>query len=134
MAYFGFVDTVMVQQAFEEGRAGSGHEPGDAIPAFMLRRITPVQAGEALARGIERRRPRVIEPRWWTVGSVLRGIVNPAIDYLATRAPRVQDALRDADAAGSGPPPEQPIEEVVKEEPTNQTGPLPSAPLYEQSI
>ncbi len=117
VAYFGFVDTVMVQQAFEQGRARSGREPGDDLPAFMLRRITPREAGEALARGIERRQPRVIAPRWWAIGSVLRGLLGPPMDYLATRAPRVRNALSDSEAgaaraAGST---ERSNEEVPKE-------------------
>lgn len=105
VAYFGFVDTVMVQQAFEQGRARSGREPGDGIPAFMLRRITPAQAGEALARGIEQRRPRVIAPRWWTVGSILRGVLGPPLDYLAAHSSKLQEGLRgiEAAAAGDGP-------------------------------
>jgi NAD(P)-dependent dehydrogenase (short-subunit alcohol dehydrogenase family) len=98
VAYFGFVDTVMVQQAFEAGRARSGRDAGELLPAFLLKRITPEQAGEALARGIERRRARVIEPRWWAVGSVLRGLINPALDRLSTLSPQVRDSLKDAEA------------------------------------
>jgi hypothetical protein len=32
------------------------------------------------------------------VGSVLRGVINPALDYLATKSPQLQTELRDADA------------------------------------
>ena len=134
VAYFGFVDTEMVRQAFEQGRAVSGREPGDTLPAFMLKRITPRQAGEALARGIERRRPRVIAPRWWAVGSVLRGIVNPAMDYLATRTPRVQETLRDADGragSGVGVSSGPATEEVLKEEEATEAGSLPSSALHD---
>ncbi len=31
-----------------------------------------------MAQAIERRRPRVIAPRWWAVASVLRGVLGPA--------------------------------------------------------
>ncbi len=68
----------------------------------MLKRITPAQAGEALARGIERRAPRVIAPRWWAIGSVLRGVLGPPMDYLATRAPRIRQALSDSEAGAAG--------------------------------
>jgi NAD(P)-dependent dehydrogenase (short-subunit alcohol dehydrogenase family) len=156
VAYFGFVDTEMVRQAFEQSRA-RGREPGDALPDWMLRQITPRQAGEALVSGIERRRPRVIAPRWWAVGSVLRGLVNPVMDYLATRAPRVQETLREADSGGlpeaepgglpeappgglpEAPPgglPEAPpggAEESTKEEEPAGEGSLPSAALHEES-
>jgi NAD(P)-dependent dehydrogenase (short-subunit alcohol dehydrogenase family) len=114
VAYFGFVDTEMVRQAFEEGRARTGREPGDDLPAFMLKRITPRQAGEALAQGIERRKPRVIAPRWWTIGSVLRGVLGPPMDHLATRAPRIRQALTDSEV-GAGQAVPGPGEEVSKE-------------------
>jgi NAD(P)-dependent dehydrogenase (short-subunit alcohol dehydrogenase family) len=117
VAYFGFVDTEMVRQAFEQGRERTGRDPGDDLPAFMLKRITPRQAGEALARGIERRRPRVIAPRWWTVGSVLRGVLAPPMDSLAARAPRIQRTLNDAEAGATATPDgaQGPAEEVAKE-------------------
>jgi len=114
VAYFGFVDTEMVRQAFEQGQARTGRDPGEDLPGFMLRRITPGQAGEALARGIERRQPRVIAPRWWTIGSVLRGVLAPSMDYLATRDPRVRRAL-SASEAGPPPTPQGSGEEVAKE-------------------
>lgn len=101
VAYFGFVDTEMVRQAFEQGRTRTGRDPGEDLPAFMLKRITPRQAGEALARGIERRQPRVIAPRWWTIGWVLRGLLAAPMDYLATRAPRIQRALSDSEAGAT---------------------------------
>ena len=101
VAYFGFVDTVMVQDAFEQRRRTTGREDEDLAPAFVLKRITPQQAGEALARAIERRQPRLIAPRWWAVASVLRGVLNPALDYATTHTAKIQSALREADS----PPP-----------------------------
>lgn len=126
VAYFGFVDTQMVRDAFEQSRA-RGREPGDALPAFMLRQITPQQAAEALVSGIERRRARVIAPRWWAVGSVLRGAMNPVLDYLATRTPQVQETLREADSEVSQTPPGKANEEVTKEGESTGAGSLPSA-------
>ena len=49
-----------------------------------------------------RRRARVIAPRYWTTLSVLRGVVNPAFDLLTSKQRRVQDAIRDAEAAAAG--------------------------------
>ena len=104
VGYFGFVDTKMVQDAFEVTRRRTGRDAGENLPAFMLKRITPRQAGEALAQGIERRRPRVIAPRWWAIGSALRGVLGPATDYLGTRVPQIRDSVRDAEAAGPSVP------------------------------
>jgi NAD(P)-dependent dehydrogenase (short-subunit alcohol dehydrogenase family) len=97
VAYFGFVDTQLVRDAFEQIRRRSGREPSDVLPGWMIRPITPGQAAEALVRGIERRRPRVLAPRWWAVLSTLRGILNPVMDYLSTRQTRIQASLRDAE-------------------------------------
>lgn len=70
VAHFGFVDTVMVQEGFDEDPQGA--ELLDVLPAFMTRRLTPVQAAEALVAGIEKRAPRVIAPSWWRVPYFLR--------------------------------------------------------------
>jgi NAD(P)-dependent dehydrogenase (short-subunit alcohol dehydrogenase family) len=102
VAYFGFVDTKMVQDGLERRRAVAG-EDEELLPAFLRRMITPQQAGEAVAGAIERRRPRVIAPRWWAALSTLRGVVNPALDFGAAHAPKVQDLLRQAETAARGP-------------------------------
>src|SRR5437763_5961753 len=48
VACFGFVDTQLVRDAFDQIRARSGREPGDVLPAWMMRPIAPAQAAEAL--------------------------------------------------------------------------------------
>jgi short-subunit dehydrogenase len=96
VAYFGFVDTYMVRHGFDDDPLGSEMEQG-LIPAFIRRRITPEQAGEAVVKGIERRKPRVIAPKYWAAMSVLRGIINPGFDFATARHPQVQALLRKAD-------------------------------------
>jgi NAD(P)-dependent dehydrogenase (short-subunit alcohol dehydrogenase family) len=100
VAYFGFVDTEMVRQGFEQRQRLRGTDD-EMLPEFMRRRITPDQAGEAVAVAIERRRARVMAPRWWAVGSVLRGALNPILDYAGSRSSRVHDELRQAEAESS---------------------------------
>jgi len=79
VAYFGWVDTRMVQDAFEanEGRMETLNEN---LPDFMRRRIPPDEAAAAVVRGIERRAPRIFAPKWWRYVSALRGIFNPLLD------------------------------------------------------
>jgi NAD(P)-dependent dehydrogenase (short-subunit alcohol dehydrogenase family) len=108
VAYFGFIDTRMVQDAFADPVARRIEE---SQPKFMLRRLPPSAAGEAIVTGIERRAPRIIAPKWWGVWSVLRGILNPLFDARAERDARLQEAVRAGDAAersqvkqGSAPP------------------------------
>jgi NAD(P)-dependent dehydrogenase (short-subunit alcohol dehydrogenase family) len=97
VAYFGFVDTKMVQDVMD--REGRPTNLEDMTPEFIRRRITPAQAGEAVAEAVLRRRARVIAPRFWTTMSVLRGVVNPAFDLVSARQQRVQDAIREAEIA-----------------------------------
>ena len=84
----------------------TGHDE-ELLPAFLMKRIAPAQAGEALARGIERRAPRVIAPRWWAAVSALRGLLNPLLDGAGTRSPRVQEALRETEQGAAARPGKQ---------------------------
>ena len=93
VAYFGFVDTEMVRRGLEQRQLQGGGDE-EALPAFLRRRITPEQAGEAVAAAIERRRARVMAPRWWTGPSALRGLLNPVFDYAGERSTRLQDEVR----------------------------------------
>lgn len=98
VAYFGFVDTEMVRQGFEQRRELTGEDDG-LLPEFLRKPITPQQAGVAVAQAIEQRRARVIAPRWWTVVSILRGLLGPAMDAAGRRSPRLRTVLRDTEGA-----------------------------------
>jgi NAD(P)-dependent dehydrogenase (short-subunit alcohol dehydrogenase family) len=102
VAYFGFVDTKMVQDIMDQQDPVADTQ--DLFPEFIRRRITPAQAGEAVAEGVLRRRARVIAPRYWTALSVLRGVVNPAFDFVTARQRRVQDVIRDTETAAAAAP------------------------------
>lgn len=94
VAYFGFVDTAMVQEGF----ASSVAQRFEAtFPSFLRRRLTAAQAGKAVADGIEDRAPRIIAPKRWTIYSVLRGLLNPLLDRRTERNATIQGILRDAD-------------------------------------
>jgi len=95
VAYFGWVDTRMVQEAFAQPTANRLEE---LLPNFMLKRITPAEAGAVVVKGIEERAPRIFAPRWWRYLSALRGLVNPLLDRRSERDPRVAAAIREADA------------------------------------
>jgi NAD(P)-dependent dehydrogenase (short-subunit alcohol dehydrogenase family) len=94
VAYFGFIDTQMVRDAFDD-RAAQGIQ--ELFPKFVARRIGPAEAGTAIVDGIERRVPRIIRPRWWRAWSVLRGVVNPLLDGRVERDQRFQDVIREAE-------------------------------------
>jgi NAD(P)-dependent dehydrogenase (short-subunit alcohol dehydrogenase family) len=108
VAYFGFIDTKMVQDSFADPIA---HRLEELQPKFMLKRLPPSAAGQAIVDGIERRAPRIVAPKWWRAWSVLRGIINPLFDQRMERDVRLQELVRDGDRdersqlrLGSAPP------------------------------
>jgi NAD(P)-dependent dehydrogenase (short-subunit alcohol dehydrogenase family) len=96
VAYFGFIDTEMVHQAIDADPLADRLMA--ASPKVLRKRLPPSAAGAAIVRGIERRQPRIIRPRRWTVLSVLRGIVNPLIDAHMERDEETQAITRELDA------------------------------------
>jgi NAD(P)-dependent dehydrogenase (short-subunit alcohol dehydrogenase family) len=99
VAYFGWVDTQLVQNAFDQPDSGRLNE---FTPDWLLKRITPAEAGAGLLRGIEARAPRIFVPKWWRYVSALRGVVNPLLDRRMERDERMAALLRDLDAKALG--------------------------------
>lgn len=98
VAYFGFIDTEMVHKAIDADPLADVLM--DQTPKPLLKRLPPSAAGEAIARGIERRSPRIVRPRRWAVLSILRGILNPLTDKRNERNAGMQDIVRRLDARG----------------------------------
>jgi NAD(P)-dependent dehydrogenase (short-subunit alcohol dehydrogenase family) len=95
VAYFGWVDTKLVQDAFAQEDSSRIR---DLSPDFLLKRITPDEAGAALVRGIEERAPRVFAPKWWRYVSALRGLINPLLDRRMEKDAKTAALIRDIDA------------------------------------
>jgi NAD(P)-dependent dehydrogenase (short-subunit alcohol dehydrogenase family) len=95
VAYFGWVDTKLVQDAFDQE---DSDRIRDLSPDFLLKRITPDEAAAGLVRGIEERAPRVFVPKWWRYISALRGIVNPLLDRRMEKDAKTAALIRDLDA------------------------------------
>jgi NAD(P)-dependent dehydrogenase (short-subunit alcohol dehydrogenase family) len=94
VAYFGWVDTKLVQDAFE----ANGDRMQQNLPEFLKKRITPAQAGDAVVRGIEERAPRIFAPKWWRYVSALRGILNPLLDRRFERDAAMTATIREIEA------------------------------------
>ena len=88
VCYFGFIDTEMVHRALDADPLAE--ELKATLPGPLRKRLTPDQAGEAVARGIERRAPRVIVPAVWRVMFALRGILGPVLDRYMERNAELQ--------------------------------------------
>jgi NAD(P)-dependent dehydrogenase (short-subunit alcohol dehydrogenase family) len=94
VAYFGWVDTKLVQDAV----AANGDRMQEELPEFLRKRITPAQAGAAVVRGIEERAPRIFAPKWWRYVSALRGLINPLLDRRLDSDARVTATIREVEA------------------------------------
>jgi len=94
VAYFGWVDTRMVQDAFDRE---DSVRVSELSPEWLLKRITPEEAGAGLVRGIENRAPRIFVPKWWRYFSTFRGLINPLIDRRLEKDPKFRTLMRDLD-------------------------------------
>jgi NAD(P)-dependent dehydrogenase (short-subunit alcohol dehydrogenase family) len=103
VAHFGFINTKMVQNAFEDEAVRSSAE--QRFPRLMLRRLSPSYAAAAVVDGIERRAPRVIVPPWWRAWFTLRGVINPLLDRVAVRDETSTPTTAQPCAAASTAPP-----------------------------
>jgi NAD(P)-dependent dehydrogenase (short-subunit alcohol dehydrogenase family) len=95
VAYFGWVDTKLVQDAAEQELF---HRMQQRVPRFMRGRIQPSEAAAAVVDGIEERAPRVFAPRWWRYVSALRGLVNPLLDRAMERDTHTTAIIREIEA------------------------------------
>lgn len=95
VAYYGWVDTRLVQDGFDRKHSDRLQENA---PAWLFKRITPDEAGAATVRGIEERAPRVFAPKWWRYVSAFRGLVNPILDHRFDRDPQMFETIRAVEA------------------------------------
>ena len=100
-AYFGFIDTDMVRDAYDH--PASQRARRDA-PQWAARPIPVGEAGAAIVRGVEGRRARVWAPRW--VGAVLglRGVLMPLLERRQQRNAGSAEVLDLAAAQPVGVP------------------------------
>jgi NAD(P)-dependent dehydrogenase (short-subunit alcohol dehydrogenase family) len=103
VAYFGLVDTRLLQDALDRPHSGSLDEK--LLSGRLAKRIPPSEAGAAVVRGIEQRAPRIFAPKWWRYVSALRGLINPLLDRRFERDAAIVEMVRevevDADEQGA---------------------------------
>lgn len=100
VAYFGFIDTAMVQDLTADPLA---NRLAQQFPGFLQKRLHPSDAGAAIVDGIQRRAPRVIAPKRWAAYSAVRGLINPILDRVVETSGSFQAILRDADSTQPRP-------------------------------
>ena len=97
VAYYGWVDTKLVQDGFDRKHSGRLQE---IAPTACSSGSTPTRPGRRPVRGIEERAPRTFVPKWWRYVSALRGIINPLLDRRIERDAQTAALIRDLDAKG----------------------------------
>jgi NAD(P)-dependent dehydrogenase (short-subunit alcohol dehydrogenase family) len=95
VAYFGFIDTEMVHRALDADPLAAVLM--ESVPKPLRKRLQPQAAGEAIVAGIQKRAPRIIRPRRWTVYSLLRGLVNPLADRFMEKDAATASLVRQFD-------------------------------------
>jgi NAD(P)-dependent dehydrogenase (short-subunit alcohol dehydrogenase family) len=90
-AYFGFIDTDMVRDAF-------AHDSTKAmlglLPGFIRRPVSVQRAASAIELGIRGRRARVWAPRYVGLALATRGWMQPLTEARVRRSPRIETAVR----------------------------------------
>lgn len=94
IGYFGFIDTVLSNTASSHPLAQKAR---GGIPGPLAKRYPLSVAGEAVARGVDRRSPRVYAPRWIPALLALRGLAW-GLDARAARRDELVEACRLADS------------------------------------
>lgn len=100
VAYFGYVETDLIGQVFDNELADRFRE--EIAPPFLTKKMPVSQAAGALVDGITRREPRIIEPAAWRPPLYLRGQVGPINDRQLERNPKVGDFIREFEARDIG--------------------------------
>jgi NAD(P)-dependent dehydrogenase (short-subunit alcohol dehydrogenase family) len=94
VAYYGFVDTRLVRDAF--AKAGID-ELRSSFPKFIAAPVPVGKAGEATAAGIRKRAARITAPRWVRATLPLRGLLQ-YLDGPMTKEKKVRAAVEKAEA------------------------------------
>ena len=102
VAYFSLIETDMIRNGVDTDPVA--HELLAAMPKSLLVRLPAEAAATALADGLARRAPRVMEPARWKPLSALRGLLAPALDPQMARNRRARAALQALDARTTSAP------------------------------
>ena len=95
VAYFGWIKTDLVRNAFEDPVVDRFRR--EAVPTFLTRQISVSKAGRALIEGILERSPRVIVPFEWKLLFHLRGLIGPLVDRRFEADPQVAEIVIEAE-------------------------------------
>ncbi len=99
VVYFGWVETDLVRNSLDRANDGFGTRVlREILPGFLLRRISPLEAGATIVRTLEARAPRAFAPSVWRYISAFRGLLNPVLDRRLENDRRVAAIVTEAEA------------------------------------
>lgn len=96
VAYFGWIDTRLVEGAFEDPVVDRLRR--EVFPDWATRRIPVERAGDAVIKAIEKREPRAIAPTEWKALFYARGSAGPLTDRQLDRDPAVGRSIEEAES------------------------------------
>ena len=105
-AYFGIVETAMTHDMLDADDLG--RRINGMLPWPLSRRINAEQAASSIAQGITDRAATTMAPAGWRLYSLLRGVVNPAVDRLLTKDKRLRALICDIERVTAGVEPTRP--------------------------
>lgn len=94
--YPGWTATPIIDVAFG-GHSLATQMNETALPAFFRQPITPEALARTVIKGIEKRQAHIIAPKRWLPLFWLRGMTNPATDWLLTRHGKLQSLIAELD-------------------------------------
>jgi NAD(P)-dependent dehydrogenase (short-subunit alcohol dehydrogenase family) len=97
VAYFGFIDTDLVRDTFENPGATYMREQSKDTP--ITRPVPLADAGEAIEQGVLTRAKRVQAPNWVAHMRAARGLIGLLPDSVSAKPEVVAEAVRRADAS-----------------------------------
>ncbi|MFY9488680.1 MAG: short-chain dehydrogenase/reductase [Solirubrobacterales bacterium] len=125
VAYFGFIDTAMVRGALTDPLAD---EIIKHTPPGLQKQLSQDEAGEAIARGVERRAIKTLVPKRWNLLKFSRGWMGPLDDFVIRNDGRLKKLILRIDVpvaermeseAEEAPPGEAESRKAVRDEVTS---------------
>jgi len=94
--YPGWTATPIIDVAFGGSHIGTAMNMA-ALPGFLRQPIAPETLAKEIVKGMEKRKPHIVAPKRWLPFFWLRGVVNPATDWMLSRHQKLQSLIAELD-------------------------------------
>lgn len=97
VVYPGWTSTAIAKIAFG-GNDLATQMNALVLPGFLRRQVEPEQVAQAIVKGIQSRRARIVEPSRWIPISLARGVFNAITDWALPKHKAFQKLLQELEA------------------------------------